>query len=99
VALRAARAGVFAADHAALARELGRVCRPGGRLGLTHWLPDPELRRLMDRLGYERPAEADRPGDWGRLDYAANLLGHAFELELHEASAPGPASRARPSGS
>jgi ubiquinone/menaquinone biosynthesis C-methylase UbiE len=34
---------VFAADPSAVARELGRVCRPGARLGITYWLPNPEL--------------------------------------------------------
>jgi hypothetical protein len=32
---------VFAADHSAVARELGQVCRPGGRLGLTYGFRTP----------------------------------------------------------
>src|SRR5439155_19454003 len=32
---------IFAPDHGAVARELARVCRPGGRLGRVAWLPNP----------------------------------------------------------
>jgi ubiquinone/menaquinone biosynthesis C-methylase UbiE len=46
---------VFAGDHAAVARELGRVCRPGGRLGLSYWLPKPELAALMEQHGLQPP--------------------------------------------
>ena len=31
---------MFAPDHAAAARELVRVCRPGGTIGLCRWAPD-----------------------------------------------------------
>jgi SAM-dependent methyltransferase len=79
---------VFAVDHAAVAQELARVCRPGGRLGLTYWLPNPELQRLMERVGYTRPADADRPSDWARREYATELLGADFELGFVEAVCP-----------
>jgi SAM-dependent methyltransferase len=79
---------VFAVDHAAAARELARVCRPGGRLGLTYWRPNPELQRLMERVGYQRPAEADSPRDWARPEYVTELLGADFELEFLEAICP-----------
>jgi ubiquinone/menaquinone biosynthesis C-methylase UbiE len=79
---------VHAYDHRAVANELARVCRPGGRLGLTYWLPNPELQALMERVGYARPQVADLPGDWARRDYATALLGDAFELEFAEAVCP-----------
>lgn len=77
---------VFAADHRAVAQEIARVCRRGGRLGLTFWLPNPELSQLMDRTGYRRPQDADRPGDWGDRDYVRELLGADFELSFAEAA-------------
>jgi SAM-dependent methyltransferase len=79
---------VHAFDHTAVASELARVCRAGGRLGLTYWLPNPELQRLMERVGYARPSEADLPSDWVRRDYVTELLGNTFELEFEEAVCP-----------
>jgi hypothetical protein len=71
-----------------VASELARVCRRAGRLGLTYWLPNPELQALMQRVGYARPHGADLPGDWVRPDYATALLGDHFELEFAEAVCP-----------
>jgi SAM-dependent methyltransferase len=76
---------VHAYDHRAVADELARVCSAGGRLGLTYWLPNPELQELMERVGYARPAGAGLPGDWVRRDHAIALLGEAFDLEFAEA--------------
>jgi ubiquinone/menaquinone biosynthesis C-methylase UbiE len=79
---------VHAYDHRAVAEELARVCRLGGRLGLTYWLPNPELQALMERVGYARPPGADLPGDWVRRDYATAMLGDAFDLKFAEAVCP-----------
>lgn len=54
-AARAIRAEQIALRPEAVARELARVCRLGGRLGLTYWQSNPALERLLDRLGYSRP--------------------------------------------
>jgi SAM-dependent methyltransferase len=75
---------VFAVDHAAVAAEIARVCRPGGRLGLTYWLPNPELAALMERVGYQRPPGAGRPRDWADRGYVRGLLSGAFELAFTE---------------
>ena len=77
--------GVFLApDHAAAGRELARVCRPGGRLGVIAWRPDPEAESMHAPFWPAgEPGAGDRR-DWGREEYVAELLGQAFELEFEE---------------
>jgi SAM-dependent methyltransferase len=75
---------VFAVDHRAVARELARTCRAGGRLGVTYWRPNPPLAELMARVGYTRPAGADQPRDWSDRGYVHGLLSDAFELEFFD---------------
>jgi SAM-dependent methyltransferase len=75
---------VFAPDHAAVARELARVCRPGGRLGLTAWRvgeAGDELDEIVGRFAPPR-APGPRPRSWGDEAHASELLGDAFELEF-----------------
>jgi ubiquinone/menaquinone biosynthesis C-methylase UbiE len=76
---------MFAPDHSAVARELTRVTKPGGRIGLVCWTPDSGLAKMF---GVMRPFQPTPPPgvgnlfDWGREDYVRDLLGQAFELEF-----------------
>ena len=72
---------IFAEQHAA-APELGRVCRSGGRLGLTAWRPNEGLHAIYEQFSpSDEPDPAERWGEEARLE---ELLGSVFELELEE---------------
>src|SRR3954449_140081 len=66
---------VFAADAERAAAELVRVLRPGGRLGLTAWVPEAPGGRLLDLVRRHDPR--DHPGDplrWGTRDGVEQLF-------------------------
>jgi SAM-dependent methyltransferase len=72
--------GVIFADANVAAGELGRVCRTGGRLGLTAWQPNAGLHRLYRKYD---PRE-DPPERWGEPSRLQELLGADFELKVEE---------------
>jgi SAM-dependent methyltransferase len=77
---------MFAPDHAAVARELARVTKQGGRIALACWTPDSGLARMFEVMRPFQPAPPP-PGvgnqfDWGREDYVSDLLGGDFALEF-----------------
>lgn len=73
---------IFAPDQEAVARELARVCRPGGRLGLTCWRPGEGPHAIYDRFS---PADSYRQvEEWGREERVEELLASEFELEFDE---------------
>lgn len=77
---------MFAADHSRAARELARVCRPGGRLGLTLMPRDSRAAGMFTLLREYSCPGGDHPADFAdRLD---ELLGDAFELEAQRREAP-----------
>jgi SAM-dependent methyltransferase len=76
---------IFAPDHEAVARELARVTRPGGRIGLTAWDPTGAVGEMFTLLGRFQPAPpegAGNPQDWGREDHARELLESTFDLRF-----------------
>jgi SAM-dependent methyltransferase len=71
---------VFAPDQEAVASEVARACRPGGRLAYTVWLPD-EGGTLYE--GFAQPPPLVRsPERWSDEAGARALLEPAFELRF-----------------
>lgn len=70
---------IFAPDRARVAAELGRVCRPGGRLGLTAWLPDEPLNAAWEPFVGSEPMPVDAWGDPAEID---RLLAGDFQLGI-----------------
>jgi hypothetical protein len=67
-----------------VARELARVCRPGGRLGMTAWRAGEggdAFHELIARFAPPREP-GPPPGSWGEQAHARALLGDSFELEF-----------------
>ena len=69
--------GVIAApDHAAVARELTRVCKPGGRIGIAAWSGSygTPVTTIMAKYTPPAPEGVGIGTDWGRRDYATSLF-------------------------
>jgi SAM-dependent methyltransferase len=78
---------MFAPDHRAVAQELARVTKPGGRIALVCWTPESGLARMfaiMRRFQPAPPPGVGNPFDWGREDHVRELLGDDVELEFEQ---------------
>ena len=76
---------MFAPDHEAVARELARVTRPGGRIALANWTPTGGLGRMFQVMAPYQPAPPpSSPFAWGDEARVHELLDDSFELELEE---------------
>ena len=71
---------MFAPDQERAARELLRVCRPGGKIGLLSWTPDGFFRDMGRVMGTYAPAPAglQPPALWGTEKRVRELLGSAI---------------------
>ncbi len=74
---------MFAPDHEATARQLARILKSGGRLGLANWTPEGGLgamfRMMMPFVATPPPSS---PFDWGKEDRVRELLGESFDLQF-----------------
>ena len=78
---------MFAPDHAAVAAELARITRPGGRIALACWTPEGGLGQMFKMMGPFLPPPAPGVGSpfaWGNEDHVRELLGDTFELTFEE---------------
>ena len=67
---------MFAPDHPRAARELLRVVKSGGRIGLANWTPEGFIGRLFKVIGAHVPPPAGlkSPALWGTLAHLAELF-------------------------
>lgn len=79
---------MFASKPEAVAAELARVCRKGGRLGLTTWPPDGTIAgmfKAMKPYMAAPPSPAPpSPFEWGNPERVRELLGSTFELQFEK---------------
>lgn len=80
---------MFASRPEAAAKELARVCRRGGRVALTTWVPDGNV---FGMFGVMKPYMAPPPSpgprspfEWGRAERIQELLGDSFQLRFERA--------------
>ncbi|MBL8341809.1 MAG: class I SAM-dependent methyltransferase [Rubrivivax sp.] len=68
---------MFTPDHPRAAREMLRVVRPGGRIGLANWTPEGFIGRLFKLVGAHvpPPAAVKSPALWGSEPYLRELFG------------------------
>jgi SAM-dependent methyltransferase len=79
---------MFASRPEDAARELARVCRPGGRIALTTWTSDGNLFKMfqvMKRYAPPPPSPAPpSPFEWGRTERIQQLLKLTFSLRFEK---------------
>jgi SAM-dependent methyltransferase len=78
---------IFAPDHERVASELARVCKPGGRIGLTAWRRGSGVGHIFDGMRPFMPPPpegAGSPFQWGDEAYVEARLGDAFDLTFEE---------------
>lgn len=80
---------MFASRPDAAAKELARVCKPGGRIALTTWTLDGNVFKMFQVMKAYMPAPPapapPSPFEWGNIDRIRQLLGGEFDLKFERA--------------
>lgn len=68
---------MFTPEHERTAREMLRVVRPGGRIGLANWTPEGFIGQLFKVIGayLPPPAGLKSPALWGTKPHLVELFG------------------------
>lgn len=79
---------MFASRPAEVAAELARLCRKGGRIGLTTWPPAGTIADMFQMMKPYMPPPAvpapPSPFEWGREERVRELLGSTFDLKFEK---------------
>lgn len=79
---------MFASRPEAVAVELARLCRKGGRIGLTTWPPTSTLAAMFAMMRPYMPPPPSPPPpspfEWGRRERVQELLGADFDLMFED---------------
>lgn len=77
---------MFSSRPEQAAAELARVCKKGGRIGLTTWFPDGNIFGIFKTMKPYQPAPPvpapPSPFAWGTKERVRELLGSAFNLQF-----------------
>ena len=76
---------MFVSQPELAAAELARICKKGGRVGLTTWPADGTvagLFKVMKPYMPTPPAALPSPFEWGSRERVQQLLGSAFDLRF-----------------
>ncbi|GAB7540713.1 hypothetical protein CS8_003760 [Cupriavidus sp. 8B] len=78
---------MFTPDQEQAARELARVCKPGGRIGLANWTPESFIGQLFKTIGkyIPPPPGVKSPASWGTKAALETLFGDAARA-IHTAT-------------
>jgi SAM-dependent methyltransferase len=80
---------MFASRPEAAAKEMARVCRPGGRIAITTWTSDGNLFKMFQVMKPYMPAAPvpapPSPFEWGAPERIKQLLGEDFDLKFERA--------------
>jgi ubiquinone/menaquinone biosynthesis C-methylase UbiE len=68
---------MFTPNQEQAAKEMMRVCRPGGKIGLANWTPEGLIGSLFKAIGkyVPPPAGTKSPALWGTKPHLATLFG------------------------